>query len=291
MKPLIITDSNCDLSAEFLEENNIPVIPFYFYLQGKDYEDNFGGSIGYKEFYDELRRGERSTTAQITPYNLEEYFRKYVSEGYSNFIYIGFSSALSETYNNAIKAKKAILEENKYADITVIDSRSATSGQGLLVYYAYEMLEQGKSKEEIVNWVEDNKHKVNIWFTVDSLEHLKRGGRISATSATLGTVLDVKPVLIVDKDGKLVAIKKVRGRKKSIITLFEEFKDRVINSEEQIIFINHGDCLEDAECLKSLIMNEVKVKNVVINYVGPVIGAHTGPGVLSIAYIGKTREA
>lgn len=288
MKALIITDSNCDLSAEYIKVNNIPVVPFYFHLRGKDYEDNFGGSISYKEFYDELRKGEMSTTAQITSYNFEEYFRKYVSKGYS-IIYIGFSSALSETYNNAITAKKAILEENKYADITVIDTRSATAGQGLLVYYACEMLKQGKSKEDIVSWVEDKKLKVNIWFTVDSLEHLKKGGRISATSATLGTVLDVKPILIVDKEGKLDTIKKVRGRKKSVRTLLDEFKDRVINPEEQTIFINHGDCLEDAKYLKNLLMNEVKVKNVVINYVGPVIGTHTGPGILCIAYIGRSR--
>ncbi len=290
MKPLIITDSNCDLSAEYIKENNIHVIPFYFHLKGKEYEDNFGGSISYKEFYDKLRKGELFTTSQITPYKFEESFRKYVSEGYS-IIYIGFSSALSETNNNAIMVRKAILEENKSVDITVIDSRSATLGQGLIVFYACEMLKQGKSKEDIVNWIEDNKLKVNHWFTVDSLKHLKRGGRISVASAVLGTLLEVKPILNVDNDGKLIAVKKVRGRKKSIRTLVEEFKDRVINPEEQTIFISHGDCLEDAEYLKSLVMSEVKVKNVVINYVGPIIGTHTGPGMLCVTFIGKDREA
>jgi len=289
MKSLIITDSNCDLSVEYIKENKIPVIPFYFHLRGNDYEDNFGESIGYKEFYDELRKGEIATTAQITPYIFEQFFRKYVSKGYS-IIYIGFSSALSETYKNASIAKNAILEENNYADITIIDTKSATAGQGLLVYYACEMARQGKSKDDIVNWIEDNKLKVNIYFTVDSLEHLKKGGRISASSATLGTVLNVKPVLIVNNDGKLIAMKKVRGRKKSVRTLLEEFKERVINSEEQTIFINHGDCLEDAEYLKSLVVNEVKVKNVIIHYVGPVIGTHTGQGILCIAFIGKARE-
>jgi len=291
VKTLIITDSNCDLSAEYIKENNIHVIPFHFNLKGTEHEDKlFDGSINYKEFYDELRKGEMSTTTQITPYKFEEYFGKYVSEGYS-IIYIGFSSGLSGTYNNAIMAERSILEENKYADITVIDTRSATSGQGLLVYYACEMLKQGKSKEDIVNWIEDNKLKVNIWFTVDSLDHLKRGGRISAISATLGTILEVKPVLNIDKNGKLVVMKKVRGRKKSVRILLEEFKYRVIDFEKQTIFINHGDCLEDAEYLKSLILDEVKVKNVLINYIGPVIGAHTGQGVLCIAFIGKARYA
>lgn len=288
MKTIIITDSNCDLSSGYLKENNIPVIPFHFQLKGKNYEDNFGGSMGYQEFYDELRGGEMPTTAQITPFVFEEYFRKYVSEGYS-IIYIGFSSALSESYSHSVLAKKTILKEDSKANITVIDTRSATAGQGLLVYYACEMLKQGKSKEDIVNWIEDNKLKVNIWFTVDSLDYLRRGGRLSAASATVGALLDVKPLLFVDNNGKLVPVKKVRGRKKAIKGLLEEFQNRVINPEEQTIFISHGDCIEDAEYLKKLVMNEGKVKNVVINYVGPVIGAHTGPGILCIAYIGISR--
>lgn len=288
MRRLIITDSNCDLSTEYTKENNIPIIPFHFHLKGKEYEDNFGESISYKDFYDELRNGEMSTTAQITPDIFEDVFNKYVSEGYS-IIYIGFSSALSETYNNAVLAKKMIMCTDKSADITVIDSKSATVGQGLLVYYASEMLKKGISNEEIVNWVEDNKFKVNHWFTVDSLEHLKRGGRISSASATLGTLLEVKPVLFIDHEGKLVAVNKVRGRKRSVRILFEEFKKRVLHPEEQIVFISHGDCLEDAQHLKNLIMSEVGVKDVIINYLGPVIGTHTGPGLLCIAFFGSDR--
>ncbi|MFT5873671.1 MAG: DegV family protein with EDD domain [Clostridium sp.] len=290
VKTLIVTDSNCDLSAEYIEENKIIVIPFYFYLKGKDYEDNFGASISYKQFYDELRRSEICTTAQITPYKFEECFREYVLDGYS-IIYIGFSSGLSETCNNAILARQIILQENKDADITVIDSRSATAGQGLIVSYACEMLKQGKSKEDIVNWIEYNKLKVNHWFIVDSLDHLKRGGRISSVSATLGALLGVKPVLIMDNNGKLTVVKKIRGAKKSVRTLLKEFKDRAINPEQQDIFISHGDCLEDAEHLKKLIMSVVKVKNVTINYVGPIIGTHTGPGMLCVTFIGKDREA
>ena len=189
----------------------------------------------------------------------------------------------------SVLAKKTILKEDSKANITVIDTRSATAGHGLLVYYACEMLKQGKSKEDIVNWIEDNKLKVNIWFTVDSLDYLRRGGRLSAASATVGALLDVKPLLFVDNNGKLVPVKKVRGRKKAIKGLLEEFQNRVINPEEQTIFISHGDCIEGAEYLKKLVMNEGKLKNVVINYVGPVIGAHTGPGILCIAYIGISR--
>ena len=289
MKPIIITDSNCDLTAEYLKENNIPVIPFYFNLKGQDYADDFGKSISYKEFYNELRNGEMPTTAQITPFVFEEYFRKYISEGYS-IVYIGFSSALSESYNNSVLAKSSILEEKPNADITVIDTKSATTGQGLMVFYACEMLKQGKSKEDIVSWIEDNKLKVNVWFAVDSLDHLKRGGRLSAASTAFGTLLDVKPILIIDNEGKLVPVKKVRGRKKAIRELLEELKNKIINPEEQTIYITHGDCIEDAEYLKSQIIREVNVKKIIVNYLGPIIGTHTGPGLICIAFVGKDRE-
>ena len=285
---IIITDSNCDLPVDYINQNNVHVIPFTFYLNNKDYIDDFGKSIGYKEFYNKIRMGGMPTTSQITAYTFEGEFRKFTSKGYS-IIYIGFSSGLSETYNNAVMARKALLEEDSSIDITLIDSKSATVGQGLIVFYACEMLKQGKSKQEIVEWIENNKLKVNHWFTIDCLEHLKRGGRISTASATIGTLLDVKLVLNVGNDGRLNIIKKVRGRKKSIRTLVEEFKARVVNPEEQTIFISHGDCAEHTEYLKKLLMSEVKVKSVIINYSGPVIGAHTGPGMICISFIGRDR--
>lgn len=300
MKPIIITDSNCDLAGEYLIDNNIPVIPFFFHFKDDNiskvplYNDIYdkdldclSDSITYKEFYDELRNGQISTTSQISPHSFEKYFRIYTSKGHP-IIYIGFSSALSGTLSNAILAQHKITEENKEADITIIDSKRATSGQGLLVYYASEMLRAGKSKDEIIKWVEENKLKVNLWFTVDSLEHLKRGGRISATSANIGTVLDIKPVLKMDSAGKLVPSKKVRGRKRAVKELFEQLKENIIDSENQTIFINHGDCIEDAEYLEKLVINNIAVNEVIINYVGPIVGTHTGPGVLAIAFLGQT---
>ena len=157
-----------------------------------------------------------STTSQISPYTYEEYFRKYVNEGFS-VIYIGFSSALSESYNHSVLARENVLQDIPDADITVIDSKAASVGQGLLIQKAIDMLKAGKTYEEIITWIESNKMRVNHWFTVDSLDYLKRGGRLSATSAALGTMLNVKPLLIVDKDGKLTPVKKIRGRKKAII--------------------------------------------------------------------------
>lgn len=289
MKTIIMTDSNCDLNENFLNENNIPVIPFHFILKGVDYEDNLGQSMSYKEFYNQLRKGNMSSTAQITPYTYEDYFRKYVEDGYS-VIYIGFSSALSESFNHSVFARATILTDNPDADIRLIDSKAASVGQGLLVVKAAELLKQGKTVEEISEWLENNKLKVNHWFLVDSLDHLKRGGRLSATSAAIGTMLNVKPILIVDKDGKLVSVEKVRGRKKAIRKLFEELKNRGIDIETQTIFISHGDCVEDAELLGNMIIGELHAKEVIINYLGPIIGTHTGPGFLSIVFSGTARD-
>jgi len=288
-KTVIVTDSSCDLSIDYIKANNIHVIPFTYNIDGQDYTDDLGQTMSYQEFYGRLRDGSISTTSQITSYTFEQTFRSFIDEGYS-VIYIGFSSALSETFNNAVMARNNILEENPSADITVIDSKSAAVGLGLIVYYAAEMLKEGKTKEEIVDWVEKNKLKSNHWFIVDSLDHLKRGGRISATAAAIGTLLEIKPILIVDGEGRLDVEKKVRGRKKAIKTLLEVLKEKIINPEEQTIFINHGDCLKDAEYLRDLLLKEVKVKDAVINYVGPIIGSHTGPGMLCMVFLGEERN-
>jgi len=283
-----MTDSCCDLPLEYIKRNNIKTVPLTFHIKNKVYDDDFGQSLDFKEFYKEISKGEMPTTSQVNVYKFEETFKRLILEGYS-IVYIAFSPALSETYSNAIMTKKTILKENPSADITIIDSRSASIGQGLLVYYACEMLKQGKSKEEIVNWVENNKLKVNIWFSVDDLSHLKRGGRISAANAIIGTMLEIKPVLQVDNNGKLIVTKKIRGRVKSIRELALLLKNRIVKSENQTIFIGHCDCIEDANLLKSLICKEVKVKDVIINYTGAIIGAHVGPGMLSVAFIGQNR--
>lgn len=290
MEIVIMTDSNCDLKEDYVKENNIVVIPFHFTLKGEDYADDFGKSISYKEFYDELCKGEMPTTTQITPYIYEEYFKRYVKEGFS-VIYIGFSSALSGSYNHSVAARQEVLNEIPNADITVIDSKCASVGQGLLVKRAVEMLREGKTKDDIVEWVEMNKLKVNHWFTVGSLEHLKRGGRLSAASAAVGTVLNINPILTVDNDGKLIPVKKMRGRKKAIRELVEQIKAKGVDLKEQTVFICHGDCMDDAEYLKNMITDEIEVKEVVINYLGPVIGTHTGPGLLCLVFLGKDRSS
>lgn len=288
-KTIIFTDSCCDLPISFVEENNIQVMHLRVNIKGEDIPDDLGVSINNKDFYNLIRQGEMPTTSQVNVNTFEENFRKYIKEGYS-IIYIGFSAALSGCVNSARIAKENIEHEISDADITIIDTKSASLGLGLIVYTAVNMLKAGKEKSDIVNWIEDNKLKVNHWFTVDDLFHLKRGGRVSSTVAAVGTILSIKPIMHVDDEGRLIPASKTKGRKKSIKVLKEILVDKIVNPEEQTIFISHGDCIEDAEHLKELILNEVKVKNVIINSVGPVIGSHTGPGILALFFMGSNRK-
>lgn len=288
MKTILFTDSCCDLPISFIKENNIQVMPIIVNINGEDIPDDLGRSISHKDFYSLIRNGKLPTTSQVNVDTFERNFRKYVSEGYS-IIYIGFSSALSGCVNSARLAKEIIDEEIKDADITIVDTKSASMGLGLLVYYAANMLKEGKSKEDIVNWLEGNKLKVNHWFTVDDLNHLKRGGRVSSTVAIVGTMLSIKPIMHVDNEGRLIPISKVKGRKKSIKALCDKLKEKIVDSENQTIFISHGDCIQEAEILKELILSEVKVKEIIINNIGPAVGSHSGPGTLALFFIGNSR--
>lgn len=288
MKTILFTDSCCDLPISFVKENNIQVMFIRVNINGEDIPDDLGQSISHKDFYNFIREGEMPTTSQVNVNAFEKGFRKYINEGYS-VIYIGFSSALSGCLNSARLAKEIINEEIKDADITIIDTKSASMGLGLIVYYAANMLKDGKTKADIVNWIEDNKLKVNHWFTVDDLNHLKRGGRISSTVAIVGTMLSIKPIMHVDDEGRLIPISKVKGRKKSIKSLQEKLKEKIVNPENQTIFISHGDCLEDAEHLKELILKEVNVKDVIMNNIGPAVGSHSGPGTVALFFIGNNR--
>lgn len=288
MQTVIMTDSGSDLPLSYVEENKIPVIGMAYQLKGSEYIDDFGKTLSYEQFYRDVREGQMPTTSQINVFKFTEEFKKYAQEGKS-VIYIGLSSALSGSINNAHMAREMVLEEYKDADITVIDSRGASAGEGLMVYYACEMLKRGCTKEEIVDWQNNNILKVCHWFTVEDLNHLKRGGRVSGTAAFVGTILDIKPVLHVDDAGRLIPMAKVKGRKKSLRMLADKLKETIVNPEEQTIFISHGDCIDDAEHLKKIILEEVKVKEVIINYIGSVIGSHSGPGTVALFFVGSKR--
>jgi len=272
MDTVLLIDCCTDLPRSYVEENEIPFVSLVCNFRGQEYKDDFGKTLSYEEFYTAVRNGEMPSTSQVNVYVYTEVFKKYAAEG-KPIIYLGFSSALSGSLNSALLAKDMVCEEIENADITVIDSRSASLGEGLLAYHANET----------------NKLRMNHWFTVDDLGHLKRGGRLSGTAALVGTLLDIKPILQVDNEGKLIPVSKVKGRKKSIKTLLGMLQENIESPEEQVIAISHGDCIEDAEYLKEMILKEYKVKDIIINNVGPVIGSHAGPGVVALFFLGSKR--
>ncbi|MCY6958136.1 DegV family protein [Clostridium brassicae] len=288
MDTVIIIDSSSDLPLEFIEENKIPFLGLICHLDGEDYVDDFGKTLTYEKFYSKIRQGSMPTTSQINVYRFHEIFKKYAQEGKS-IIYLAMSSQMSGCYSSAVIAKQQVEEEIEDVDISVIDTKSACIGEGIIVYYAYEMLKNGSSKEEIINWIEDNKLKVHHWFIVEDLIHLKKGGRLSATKANIGTLLQIKPTIYIDKEGNLQNINNVRGRKKAIKALLDRMEENIIIDENTVIGISHGDCIEDALNLRDIILEKYKIKKVIINHVGPVIASHTGAGMLSICFIGKDR--
>ncbi|WP_297713954.1 DegV family protein [Clostridium sp.] len=284
----IITDSACDLKREYIDKNNIGLISLVLNLNDEVIKDDLGKTLSYKDFYRQMREGATPTTSQVNAHEFEEEFIKHVKNG-DSIICITISSALSGTFNSANIARNNILEEYPEAKIELVDSLSVSMGQGLLVLKACEMRDNGASMEEIVQWLEDNKRKIIHSILIDDLNHLKRGGRISGATAAIGGLLNIKPSAYIDDEGKLVQGEKIKGKKKALKFLANEVRERIINDENEVIYICHGDCLEDAESLRDIILQEVKLKDIIINYVGNVVGAHAGPGVLAVVYLGKNR--
>jgi DegV family protein with EDD domain len=286
---IIVTDSTADLPVNIIEEFNITVAPLGFGFENDNYL-NYPDhrQLSIKEFYDRIKKGEKSTTTLVNVKTFQEYLEPLLKEG-NDILYLGFSSVLSGTYGSSLTAREELLEKYNDAKIECIDTLSASMGEGLLVYYAAKMKQEGKSLDEVKEWILNNRLNLCHWFTVDDLNHLKRGGRISAVTATIGTALGVKPILHVDNGGHLVADSNVRGRKKSIHALLEHMESTCINPEENSVFISHADCQEEAEYLGSLIKEKLKVKEVIINYIGPVIGSHTGQGAIALFFFGTVR--
>ena len=283
---LIITDSSCDLSADFAEQLGVKVIKLEFIVEGEEAREN--GSIDEKQFYEILRSGKMVTTSAIAMDRFISEVEPALVEG-KDVLYLGFSSGLSSTYSAGFIGAQELAEKYPERKIYTVDTLAASMGQGLLVWYAVNMKNEGKSIEEVRDFVENNKMKLAHWFTVNDLFFLKRGGRISAATALVGTMLNIKPVLHVDDEGKLVSVSKARGRKNAIDALFAKAKESAIDAAGQTMFISHGDCIEDAEYLAEKLKSELSVKDVIISYVGPVIGAHSGPGTLALFYIGTNR--
>lgn len=284
----IITDSACDLKREYVDNNDISVLSLVLNINDRCIKDDLGITLEYKEFYKMLKDGATPTTSQINAYEFEEEFTKHIKNK-DSIIYIGVSSNLSGTYNSANIAKNSLLDEYPEADINLIDSLSVSVGQGLLVAKACEMRDRGATKEEIVKWIEENKLKVVHSILIDDLNHLKRGGRISGTTAVIGGLLNIKPTLSVDNEGRLAQGEKIKGKKKALKYIVNEVKEKAVNTESEDLYICHGDCLEDAETLRNMILEEVKFKNIFINYVGNAVGVHGGPGTLAAVFLGNKR--
>ena len=281
----IITDSCCDFTEAQYREWDVVSVPLTVTYKGENHE-NFSREEDVKAFYDELRGGVMATTAAVNPEGWANAMEPALKEG-KDVLVLAFSSGLSTTYQSAVIAANELKETYPERTITVVDTLCAALGQGLLVWYAASKRNAGMSIEELTAWVEENKLNVCHWVTVDDLSHLKRGGRISATTAIVGTMLNIKPIIYVDNEGHLINTAKVRGRKTAMEYLVKKFQETGL--EQDTVFIAHGDCPEDAAALEALVKEKCGVKNVITGYVGPVIGAHTGPGVLVLFFMGSHR--
>ena len=283
----IITDSCCDLTQQMLTELNVLCVPLTVMYNGENH-DNFSDEAQVKIFYDQLRQGVTATTAAANPEGWARVMEPVLKQG-KDILILTFSSGLSTTCQSAMIAAKELREAYPERSIQVVDTLAAALGQGLLVWYACKKRDEGLSLEELTAWVEENKLHLAHWVTVDDLAHLKRGGRISATTALVGTMLNIKPIIHVDNDGHLINTAKARGRKAATEYIAAKLGELGEGYDNETVFIAHGDCPEDAANLESLVKEKYGVKHVYTGYVGPVIGAHTGPGVLVVFFMGKHR--
>ncbi len=286
---VIMTDSCCDLTDQMARELELEVLPLTMHMDGQDYPNDLAGTaISNQEFYKRIRAGKIATTSAVNVGQFQDAMR-WVLESGRDIVCVCFSSALSTTYQSAVIAAEDLRAEFPEAEIHVVDSLSASLGQGLLLYLAVEQKRGGLTAAELAKWVEDNRLTVCHWFTVDDLNFLKRGGRVSATTALLGTMLSIKPIMHTSDEGKLVPVSKARGRKAAIAALLDKIEALGIHPEKQTMFICHADCEEDAKAVAQTIQDRFGTPTVHINYIGPVIGSHTGPNTMGIFFVGTQR--
>ena len=289
MQIKIITDSCCDLPFEYTTSNDIQVIPLTIITNDEEKKDDLAQTKKYDAFYEGILNGAMPQTAQANAYDFTEIFRE-CAKNNQPVVYIGFSSALSGCVNSALMALAEVKEEYPNADIAVVDSKCASMGLGLLIHYAVEKIKEGMNLQQLVEWLEANKLHIIHWFTVTDLNHLFRGGRVSKAAATFGTLLQIKPIMHVDNEGRLIPVEKIKGRKKSLKALVEKVKEDIVEPENAEVFISHGGCLEEALEVRKMILEECSVKEIKVNYIGAAVGSHAGPGTIAIFFKGNTRE-
>ena len=285
----IITDSSCDLSQEMADALDLAVVPLTLNYNGAEYPNYLDyRAIDIKEVYAGLRAGAATSTIAANPAAWMSAAEPVLQQG-EDVLILAFSSGLSTTYNAACIAAEELREKYPQRKIYVVDTLCASLGQGLLVWHTAKKRQEGATLEEARDFAEQNKLHLCHWFTVDDLYFLKRGGRVSAATAAVGSLLQIKPVLHVDDEGHLINMSKARGRKASIQALAAKVAETAYDPSKQTMFICHGDCLEDAKYLEKLVKEQYHVPEVHINYTGPVIGSHSGPGTLALFFVGRER--
>lgn len=287
---VIITETTADLPASYIEENGLVTVPLYYQIEDTVYGEE--KHLELKEFFDAMRNGATPTTSASNPDTIRRTYIELIESG-KDILHLAFTSGLSCSYNNAAFVAEDLKEEYPDAKITVIDTLCASMGQGLIVNSAIQLKKAGKSIDEIAEWVEAKKLDVCHQVTVEDLVYLYRGGRLKKSSAVIGTIINIKPLIHVTNEGKLMSFDKVRGRKKSLNTLVDNMIAAIdgydYDVENEWVYISHGDCQEDAEYVKKQIEERIGVKNFMINYLSPTIGSHAGPGTVALFFYGKER--
>ena len=282
----IVTDTCCDFPQHFYKELSLNVVPLAVTYKGETvatYTEEW-----LQDMYNGLRKGEAAATCAVNPTQWAEKMEPILKNG-EDVLLLSFSSGLSTTYQSAEIAADELREQYPERTIKVVDTLCASMGQGLLVWYACKKRDEGLSLHEVCAWVEEHKLNLCHWFTVDDLMYLKRGGRVSAATALVGTMLQIKPVLHVDDEGHLINVSKVRGRKASLDALVRKMTQSMLPGENDTVFISHGDCPEEAEYVAQQVKKLCGAKEVIISYVGAVIGSHSGPGTMALFYLGEKR--
>ncbi len=282
----IFTDSGSDLPESLRNTLNVKMVSLSLLFRGEVLADSVSGEI--QEMYNALRAGEEAKTSAVNPETWAAAMEPTLAAG-EDILVLAFSSGLSATCQSAVIAAEELMEKYPGRTIKVVDSLCASLGEGLFVYHVCKKRGEGLSLEELAAWAEENKLRLCHWFTVDDLMYLKRGGRVSAATAIVGSLLQIKPVLHVDNEGHLINVSKSRGRKASIDALAAKMEQTMLPGQNEVAYICHGDCLEDAEYLAARIKERCGVKEVFIGYTGAVIGSHAGPGVLALFFLGDHR--
>lgn len=286
---VLMTDSSCDLPADLAAKMDLSVLPLSILIEDQQYYNYLDGrEISFKDIYAKLRTKCPAKTSAVNIEAFRHPMEEILKSG-RDILYLGFSSGLSGTYNAGAAAAQELAFKHPERKVLAVDTLCASLGQGLIVWLAWQKKQAGMDIDSLKQWVLDNRLNICHYFTIEDLMFLKRGGRISGATAVVGSMLSIKPVLHVDDEGHLIKVGTARGRKASIRALADEAGKRGIDLENQTIFISHGDCLEDANYLADIMHDRFHVRDVLVNYIGPVIGAHAGPGTVAMFFVGNPR--